>query len=202
MKIRSFQSLCFFFGVAIFSFTGFLSCKTRSFAGGSVKVIDGRETDDGEYPFVLKIGAENKEFICTASLIAPNLVLTAAHCIDDFVFKEAGRIYADTSVKMVLSNSFRVPASSTSPLDRHSGAASYSVQVLEIESVSLHPLYEKSLMLGGQGVHRFQPDLALFKLKTPFVGAEPVTVGWSEALNVGDDVEFAGYGCSLEPELV
>ena len=44
-------------------------------------IIGGREVTPGEWPFVVRVDTPDK--FCTASLIAPNWVLTAAHCLVD-----------------------------------------------------------------------------------------------------------------------
>lgn len=44
-------------------------------------IIGGREVGPGEWPFVVRVDTPDK--FCTASLIAPNWVLTAAHCLVD-----------------------------------------------------------------------------------------------------------------------
>ena len=45
------------------------------------KIIGGREVAPGEWPFVVRIDTSDK--FCTASLVAPNWILTAAHCLHD-----------------------------------------------------------------------------------------------------------------------
>uniref|UniRef100_A0A182PZZ7 CLIP domain-containing serine protease n=1 Tax=Anopheles farauti TaxID=69004 RepID=A0A182PZZ7_9DIPT len=50
-------------------------------------IIDGEEASDGEFPFMAALGyptedeAQNVSYRCGASLISPNFLLTAAHCI-------------------------------------------------------------------------------------------------------------------------
>lgn len=49
--------------------------------GFSYKIIGGRYADDGEFPEVVYIS--NGEARCSASIIGPRTLLTAAHCIND-----------------------------------------------------------------------------------------------------------------------
>ena len=44
------------------------------------RIIGGREVTPGEWPFVVRVNASQR---CTGSLVAPNWVLTAAHCLLD-----------------------------------------------------------------------------------------------------------------------
>ena len=49
---------------------------------GKLKIINGNDADDNEYPFMVRILAYGDHY-CGASLIRPNIVLTAAHCVED-----------------------------------------------------------------------------------------------------------------------
>ena len=55
------------------------------------KIIGGREVAPGEWPFVVWVDAS---YLCTGSLVAPNWVLTAAHCLvdDEGIVDEPGDV--------------------------------------------------------------------------------------------------------------
>ena len=55
------------------------------------KIIGGREVAPGEWPFVVRVDASRR---CTGSLVAPNWVLTAAHCLvdDEGIVDEPGDV--------------------------------------------------------------------------------------------------------------
>ena len=55
------------------------------------KIIGGREVAPGEWPFVVRVDASRR---CTGSLVAPNWVLTAAHCLvdDERIVDEPGDV--------------------------------------------------------------------------------------------------------------
>ena len=55
------------------------------------KIIGGREVAPGEWPFVVRVDASLR---CTGSLVAPNWVLTAAHCLvdDEGIVDEPGDV--------------------------------------------------------------------------------------------------------------
>ena len=49
---------------------------------GRLEVINGDDADAYEYPFMVRLLIGRSHY-CGASLIRPNIVLTAAHCVDD-----------------------------------------------------------------------------------------------------------------------
>ena len=70
--------------------------------GGSVEtdydhIVGGSDVVPGEFPFVVEISSRVGEgtFSCTGSLVAPDRVLTAKHCVED---SDSAWIYFDRKV--------------------------------------------------------------------------------------------------------
>ena len=102
--------------------------------GGHPKILGGEEVKQGEFPFVVRV-------FCTGSIIAPNWVLSAAHCFID----RSGRI-ADPSLYSVT-------------LGRH---RDHPVATRNVRRIVVHPDYDYT---GNSGVKR---DLALLQVFRPF----------------------------------
>lgn len=80
--------------------SGFIECGYRNPDGVGFRTINSshNETEFGEFPWMVAIQEsivlfeeESKTFICGGSLIAPNVVLTAAHCVHT---KKAENLFA------------------------------------------------------------------------------------------------------------
>ena len=102
--------------------------------GGHPKILGGEEVKQGEFPFVVRV-------FCTGSIIAPNWVLSAAHCFID----HSGRI-ADPSLYSVT-------------LGRH---RDHPIATRNVRRIVVHPDYDYT---GNGGVKR---DLALLQVFRPF----------------------------------
>ena len=104
---------------------------------------------------------------CTASLITPDILMTAAHCVDDFgqgLFQQT-RVYFNTRFK--------------------SGSKI-------VERYVVHPLYKNA-----DDSVRVEHDIALVKLEEPAPEPyKPLPLLYSNILKTGVEVIQAGFGAS------
>ena len=73
---------------AIFAFAAVSYARAQSptanlaaLTSDSTRIVGGVDVADGNYPFVVSLYGRDGEFWCGASLVAPTLVVTAAHCL-------------------------------------------------------------------------------------------------------------------------
>ena len=112
------------------------------------KIIDGREVAPGEWPFVARVDTSDK--FCTASLVAPNWILTAAHCLRD----HDGSVTDPSDISVFLG------------YDWDKGVCENTRE--EIGRVIIHPDYYSA----GAG---FRNDAALVEILRP-AAADPVKI--------------------------
>ncbi|RWS22871.1 transmembrane protease serine 2-like protein, partial [Leptotrombidium deliense] len=114
-----------------------MKCGQNRDTNAGFRIVGGKEASKNDVPWQTSVIVNGDNHICGGSIIAPNCVLTAAHCLHKYHNK--------TSVKV------RVVAGS---LVRKKG---YKVgQYLEVQKMYLHPNWNAKTSAG---------DIALMKLK-------------------------------------
>ena len=145
-------------------------------ASDQVAILGGTKAQVGEYPTVVALVVQPKEGqgqgLCTGTLIAPTVVLTAAHCIEPqaFGYTTAAEVAANTIVlvdSMVL----------------QSGGG----KQMQVASTVAHPGFSQP----------GDPDLGIVKLKTPITDRTPTPLNLDASkAKPGISVTMVGFGVS------
>ncbi|MBN2360068.1 MAG: trypsin-like serine protease [Deltaproteobacteria bacterium] len=161
--------------------------------GGSVgqSIINGTPSPAGSYPTVgviLAVGTSGSytfgQMTCTATLIAPDVLLTAGHCTEN-PFTGVTSQY-----RLYFSLTRNVASFGQSTLDLPDNTK-------QVSAVAPHPEFTMSAFnnfTGGLGDFK---DIALMILEQAITGVEPsvlMEVDDASAIAVGASVEIVGYG--------
>lgn len=168
-------------GALLFSFLGFSMTVDAADSALASKVINGAEVPIEEVPGIVALYSQEEDgrrFICGGTQIAPNKILTAAHCVVD----EDGEVLSTDVLTVVASVS-----------DLSEPVTPYAVN-----AITVHPDYRPKTVLY---------DAAVITLTTAIVFPQPVTLGGrhderkSEVLVAGwGSTDY--YGGSLSQRLM
>jgi hypothetical protein len=167
--------------LALLPLLGLLAaCSSPEATGEAAQAIIGGTVDQGDPAVLLlvSIPADQASFeTCTASLIAPSVLLTAAHCLDPAT--HAGYSFGV----------FTGADASAFPT-----AAALAPQLLAVKSVVVHPDYDPA--------PPFHADLGVVLLEKP-LDLTPLPIGRSalDATIVGKEARIVGYGQTKYGEL-
>ena len=143
------------------------------------RVIGGTDARKGAWPWQVGMYV-NGRFICGGTLIAPNWILTASHCV-----VSSGRERSASSFEIVVG-------------DLHRSLNDTTEQKHQVELVIAHPNYNR---------RSINNDIALMKLKTPVLMNDHVLTACipnkTDVIRVGARCFITGkYGCVFIMPLV
>ena len=167
------RGLCAGLGLVLLSLT--LAAPVSASGGATASIVGGTTASGEEWPwaaFILAADAKGEGFSCSGTVIAPNLVLTAAHCVEDIV----------TGKKTPLAQYVVVTGSS------------------DIRDESLRQLSKVKRAIVNPGFNRFKVhgDAAVLQLKTPTTAPAVALATETDAALLGADTPawIAGWGLS------
>ncbi len=188
--------MCRAIPIALLSLTALVS--PLSGEGGSVEtdydhIVGGSDVVPGEFPFVVEISSRVGEgtFSCTGSLVAPDRVLTAKHCVED---SDSAWIYFDRRVSR-----FQRSAHFDLHDDLDIAIIFLSERVSEISPVPLHDEVSQGDIGASVGWGRTRSvgscDEEAPRSASPvFLQKAPVRIGHvGRVLLAGTDGEQGGY---------
>jgi len=152
--------------------------RTTTTATSPNRIIGGSDTPPGKYPYYtyLEIRTDAGEFVCSATLIWSDMLLTAAHCVVDL--QNAGFEILGMDAFVGLQNQ-----------DERDLAAFRQVQL-----AVPHPRFDPETE---------ENDVALLKLANPVLDITPVQLNWNPVLPQGGALtQVLGFGTTVAGDTV
>lgn len=126
-------------------------------------------------PEVVLLASSKDKQACSGTILAPDVILTAAHCLGDLKWAYVGYSKATTDRDTPLS-----------AVDPDGGAATWRRYEI-VDSAALPGFIESGCPMVGTA------DVALLRLKEPIADVTPATLA-DVAPAIGDECEVVGYG--------
>lgn len=153
-------------------FSGLLFATSTLALAQDPAIVGGQNAAEEEFPWMVQL-LVNNEHICGGALIAPDWVLTAAHCT------QTNATFGLVPPDKVLVNSIFI-----------NSAQPYSEEV-NVESVHNYPAFDLDLFDQGN-------DLSLLKLETPITSISPIPIHTlnSDEVELNDSLLVMGWGAT------
>jgi secreted trypsin-like serine protease len=123
--------------------------------GPSKRIVGGKDALEDRYPYFVSL-QENLNGIhkCGGSLVAPDIIMTAAHCASKVKYAQVGKYYLNSVVGNTNSNSTTAEENENVTGTISSSISDY--ETFEVLNMTSHPLYDSG--------YSFSHDVLLLKL--------------------------------------
>lgn len=153
-------------------------------SSSTTSIFNGTRDDDGQaLPGVvaLRVGASGTFELCSGALIAPNLVLTARHCVTKNI---TSSVACDEN-----GHSANGPhvSGEQDPID-------VGVYTGDAPNFATRPISVARAIVAPKGSYLCDSDIALVVLDTPIAGIEPLAVRLGAGARDGETIRSVGYG--------
>jgi hypothetical protein len=174
-----------------FGLTGVVACGGEEPAQAPVAkdedIFGGVKDDDASSKsavVALRIKRANNYELCSGALIAPNVVLTARHCV--------ARIITDT----VSCTEEGLSSRGIEHFTEDEPAANIGIFLGAAPSFTRSPVAVGKAIIAPAGNILCNADIALLVLDKPVAGVEPLSLRLSANARVGESIRAVGYGAN------